>query len=588
MKTKNKNTWIMAGVLILGFLLGWLVFGGSGKTGENHVHEEESGVAEIWTCSMHPQIRQNEPGKCPICGMDLIPLDKGGGGDPAVVEMSENAVKLANIQTVMVGKKAAEKVIRLNGKVVPDERKVYTQTTHISGRIERLTVNFTGERVGRGQTLAVVYSPDLVTAQEELLQAYAIKDAQPELFEAAKQKLRNWKIGESRINTIISSQSTIQRFPIGADVNGIVIEKKVEPGDYVERGMPLYEIADLTRVWVLFDIYESEMVWIKEGSKVNYTIASLPGETFEGVISFIDPLINAQTRVATARVEISNKDERLKPGMFASGEIQIMPGSAAQEEIAIPETAVLWTGERSVVYVKETTGNKVGFKLREITLGPSLGNAYVVKSGLREGDEIVVNGAFTVDAAAQLAGKPSMMNPEGGDAGTGHHHGTAPENNTNGNPPVKMKISEEGKAAVEKVMKAYMKLKNALVNDDKTIAQQRLESVKSAVASVDMSLFEGAAHKHWMVVRNELNENAESMNKATDIKAMRQYFKPFSETMIRMANAFGPFSVTLYVQHCPMADSDKGANWLSLSDDIRNPYFGNKMLKCGEVTSEIK
>ncbi|UGU17374.1 efflux RND transporter periplasmic adaptor subunit [Sinomicrobium kalidii] len=588
MKTKNKNTWIMAGVLILGFLLGWLVFGGSGKTGENHVHGEESGVAEIWTCSMHPQIRQNEPGKCPICGMDLIPLDKGGGGDPAVVEMSENAVKLANIQTVMVGKKAAEKVIRLNGKVVPDERKVYTQTTHISGRIERLTVNFTGERVGRGQTLAVVYSPDLVTAQEELLQAYAIKDAQPELFEAAKQKLRNWKIGESRINTIISNQSTIQHFPIGADVNGIVIEKKVEPGDYVERGMPLYEIADLTRVWVLFDIYESEMVWIKEGSKVNYTIASLPGETFEGVISFIDPLINAQTRVATARVEISNKDERLKPGMFASGEIQIMPGSAAQEEIAIPETAVLWTGERSVVYVKETTGNKVGFKLREITLGPSLGNAYVVKSGLREGDEIVVNGAFTVDAAAQLAGKPSMMNPEGGDAGTGHHHGTAPENNTNGNPPVKMKISEEGKAAVEKVMKAYMKLKNALVNDDKTIAQQRLESVKSAVTSVDMSLFEGAAHKHWMVVRNELNENAESMNKATDIKAMRQYFKPFSETMIRMANAFGPFSVTLYVQHCPMADSDKGANWLSLSDDIRNPYFGNKMLKCGEVTSEIK
>ncbi|MGS2764198.1 efflux RND transporter periplasmic adaptor subunit [Sinomicrobium sp. M5D2P9] len=593
MKTKNKNIWIMAGILLFGFLLGWLVFGGSGETKDNHVHGKESSVAETWTCSMHPQIRQNEPGKCPICGMDLVPLeDNASGGDPTVVEMSENAVKLANIRTMTVGRQATEKVIRLNGKVVPDERKVYAQTTHIPGRIEQLTINFTGESVRRGQSLAVVYSPDLVTAQEELLQAYTIRNAQPELFEAAKQKLRNWKIGEAQIDRVLSNQSPIQRFPIGADVNGIVTEKKVELGDYVERGTPLYEIADLSAVWMLFDVYESEMVWIKEGSKVKYTVASLPGETFEGVISFIDPLINAQTRVATARVEVSNKDGRLKPEMFASGEIRVMPGSASGEEITIPKTAVLWTGERSVVYTREGAGNKPGFKLREVTLGPSLGNAYTVKSGLQEGDEIVVNGTFTVDAAAQLAGKPSMMNPEGGNNSAGHHHGNSeiavPGTTESRNVPVKTEISEEAKAALEKVTEAYLVLKDVLVGGDRVATKQALESVRSSIASVDMSLFKGTSHEHWMDVQKEMNGYVERMIGAADIEGMRTYFKPLSDNIIRMANMFGPFSVTLYVQHCPMADSDKGADWLSLSKEIRNPYFGDKMLKCGEVTSEIK
>ncbi|MBC9795925.1 efflux RND transporter periplasmic adaptor subunit [Sinomicrobium weinanense] len=602
MKTKNKNIWIMAGILFLGFLLGWLVFGGSSKPAEDHVHEEtdsrspspSSGSgqakAEVWTCSMHPQIRQNEPGQCPICGMDLIPMDENAsGGDPAIVEMSENAVKLSNIRTMTVGRQNAEKVIRLNGKVMPDERKVYAQTTHIPGRIERLTVNFTGESVRRGQTLAVVYSPDLVTGQEELLQAYAIKDAQPELFEAAKQKLRNWKISESQINKIINNRTPIQRFPIGADVNGIVTEKKAELGDYVERGTPLYEIADLSGVWVLFDVYESEMAWVKEGSTINYTIASLPGETFEGVVSFIDPLINAQTRVATARVEVSNKDGRLKPEMFASGEVQVVAGGEAQEEITVPKTAVLWTGERSVVYTKEDAGGKIGFRLREVTLGPSLGSAYIVKSGLSEGEEIVVNGTFTVDAAAQLAGKPSMMNPEGGSGSTGHQHGNMdmPASGQDNN-PVKMKVSAKAKTALQKITETYLKLKDALTNDDFAVAQKELVNVSSSVSAVDMSLFKGTSHDRWMDLQKELERHSEAMGKAADVEAMRKPFKPFSGAVIRMATTFGPFSVPLYVQHCPMADSDKGADWLSLSEEIRNPYFGEKMLKCGEVTSEIK
>ncbi len=291
---------------------------------------------------------------------------------------------------------------------------------HLIFQVELKNCNFTGAKVNRGQTLAMVYSPDLVTAQEELLQAYRIKETQPELFEAAKQKLNNWKIGESTINKIISSNKPIQQFPITADVSGIITAKKVDLGDYVGQGMPIYEIADLSSLWVLFDVYESDMPWVKVGDKINYTIQSLPGESFEGVVTFIDPLINPETRVASARVEVKNPENKLKPEMFVSGVVSRNVNISASKDIVIPKSAVMWTGERSVVYIKSIVSNKVNFKLREVTLGASLGDAYIIKEGLSTGEEIVVNGTFTVDAASQLAGKPSMMSPEGGKAVTGH------------------------------------------------------------------------------------------------------------------------------------------------------------------------
>jgi Cu(I)/Ag(I) efflux system membrane fusion protein len=247
-----------------------------------------------------------------------------------------------------------------------------------------------------------------------------MKDAQSELFSAAKQKLSNWKIGEATINKIISSNKPIQQFPITADVTGIITAKKVDLGDYVGQGMPIYEIADLSSLWVLFDVYESDMPWVKVGDKIHYTIQSLPGESFEGTISFIDPLINPQTRVASARVEVKNSENKLKPEMFVSGVVNNNVSTSTSKDIVIPKSAVMWTGVRSVVYIKSIVSNKVNFKLREVTLGASLGDAYIIKEGLKKGEEIVVNGTFTVDAASQLAGKPSMMNPEAGKVVTGH------------------------------------------------------------------------------------------------------------------------------------------------------------------------
>ena len=176
MTTKAKNILKATGILLIGLLLGWILFGGNNTSNEIHEHTTEQAENTIWTCSMHPQIKQPEAGKCPLCGMDLIPL-VNQSADMNSIEMTENALKLANIQTMIVGTKNANKEIRLNGKVQIDERKLYTQTTHIPGRVEQLTINFTGDKVSKGQTLAMVYSPELVTAQEELLQANTIKSA---------------------------------------------------------------------------------------------------------------------------------------------------------------------------------------------------------------------------------------------------------------------------------------------------------------------------------------------------------------------------------------------------------------------------
>lgn len=413
MKTKkgifrNKYILILI-VLIIGVFIGYLIAPTEPTDASAHQHISTSDN-QLWTCAMHPQIRKHEPGDCPICGMDLIPIEDEMIADPHAVQMSEYAMKLANVQTMKVGAHESNKEISLNGKVAVDERKVYAQSSHIPGRIEKLFVNFTGEKVSRGQALATIFSTEMISAQQELLQAYALRESSPALFQAAKEKLRNWKISENQINRILENKNPIENFVISADVSGIVTEKLVEPGDYVELGMPIYTIANLSSVWVLFDIYEKDIMWIKEGSKVEFTVASIPGETFNGTVDFIDPLLNSHTRVSTARVVVDNSEGRLKPGMFVSGTIQ-NPVDKTSSALTVPKSAVLWTGERSVVYVKKPGSAQPEFLLRQVLLGPTVGNSYVIEKGLEAGEEIVVNGAFTVDAAAQLAGKPNMMDP---------------------------------------------------------------------------------------------------------------------------------------------------------------------------------
>ena len=252
MKSETKKiVKIALSTLVLGLLLGWLLFGGSNNNKKDeHQHSSEVSGETIWTCSMHPQIRQNEPGDCPICGMDLIPLENDSDTevDPMAISMSKTAMQLANVSTEVVGKTKPVKLLNLNGKVEADERSVYSQSSHIPGRVEKLMVNFTGEYVNQGQIIAYVYSPDLVTAQEELFEARKVVETQPQFFNAAKEKLKNWKLSDTQIAQILQSGTVKEELPIHADVSGYVTEKMVNLGDYVNKGKALYQIANLSSV----------------------------------------------------------------------------------------------------------------------------------------------------------------------------------------------------------------------------------------------------------------------------------------------------------------------------------------------------
>lgn len=592
MENINKTTVIIAiSTLVIGLLLGWIIFGRSNEPQTNeHEHIAMADSESIWTCSMHPQIRKNEPGDCPICGMDLIPLESTDDElDPMAVSMSPTAMQLAQVQTMVVDMGKTDKSIRLNGKVQADERLLFTQSSHIPGRIEKLSVNFTGEFVTAGQVLANVYSPELVTAQEELFEAKKIKETQPALFNAAKEKLKNWKLTDKQINQIVASNKTIEQFPILANVSGYVTKKMVNLGDYIRQGEALYEIADLSNVWLLFDVYESDMTWINKGDAVIYTVQSIPGKTFKGKISYIDPVIDPKTRVAKARLEATNKGLMLKPEMFATGTIEAKTNTG-NASLTVPKTAVMWTGKRSVVYVMQMSAQGVSFIMREVTLGPELGESYVIEEGLQPGEEIAINGTFSIDAAAQLAGKPSMMNPEGGVAMTGHNHGS----NTNTNMetmPVSSKrttISEDAKKSLQPLFDNYFKLKVALASDDFEDAKASGVAMNSSLGKVDMNLFKADAHSQWMQQSTVLKAALQHIKHLGDIKAIREKFISISNSMIVIAESFDPLSTTIYVQHCPMADSNKGADWLSKEAEVFNPYFGASMLKCGEVKQELK
>src|ERR1035437_2297653 len=278
MKKIFLNKYVRYGLLILaGLFLGWLLFHSSKSVKDEHNHSVTESKNEIWTCSMHPQIRKDKPGKCPICGMDLILLNQSGGTkvDSDAVHFSKEAAELANVATSIVSHQRPSKEVRLYGKVPADERLLQNQVAHIGGRIEKLMVNFTGEQVRKGQLLAMIYSPELVTAQQELLEAAKSKQIQPDIYEASKQKLIQWMLTEKQIAQIESSGKVKTDFEVYSYTSGIVTARRVNTGDHVSEGSVLYDIANLSSIWVLFDAYESDLPFLKVGNTISFTLQAL-------------------------------------------------------------------------------------------------------------------------------------------------------------------------------------------------------------------------------------------------------------------------------------------------------------------------
>ena len=396
--------------LTIGLLLGWLLFRTTHAT-DAHQH---SGGKTMYTCSMHPQVTQDHPGKCPICAMDLIPVNdekqSATTTDSNAVVMSDEAVALANIETEVVGSGATNKEVHLFGKILPDQRLEQTQSSYVEGRIEKLFINALGDRVSRGQALAVIYSPTLYATEQELIAAlnFPASPQKKPLIDAAIEKLRLLNITQAQINQLMHTRKASPYTTLTANTSGTVIQKNINQGDYVKQGQVLMKIANLGKVWAMFQAYESDLPFIHVGEKIHFTTEAMPGKVFTGSVSFVDPMIDPSSRTAGVRVEMNNTNGWFKPEMTLTGNI-VANMKQYHGEIVVPKSAVMWTGKRSIVYVKDTGETQPTFRLRRVTLGPSLSNGYVITDGLAEGEEIVTNGTFAVDASAQLAGKESMM-----------------------------------------------------------------------------------------------------------------------------------------------------------------------------------
>ncbi|GAA4282244.1 efflux RND transporter periplasmic adaptor subunit [Gaetbulibacter aestuarii] len=577
-----KKIGIYIGVLIAGLLLGWLLFGrsASNTSEEIHDHNAETEQTQMWTCSMHPQIMQPEPGNCPICGMELIPADsKGSGIGPNSFELSANAMALADIQTTVVGNgMLAENQIKLSGKIVENEEANTVQASYFSGRLDKLYVNYKGESVRSGQLLAILYSPQLYAAQQELLTAERLKASQPELYHAVRNKLKLWKLTDAQINAIEKTGEIKENLPVYATVSGTVTEKLVSEGDYIKEGQPLLKIANLNSVWANFDVYENQIGLFDEGQSVTITTAAYPGKSFKGKVDFISPVLDAQTRTVTLRVVLNNSENRFKPGMFVTATVNDV-SVKGQTALTIPSSAVLWTGERSVVYVK-TDPNEPVFEMREIELGNRIGETYEVLNGLNAGEHIVTQGAFTVDAAAQLQGKKSMMNQES--------ENSKEMDSTSNMKGKRIAVSMDFKNQLESVFEAYIRLKDAMVAGDALKVNNRSKDVLNALNKVDMKLLKKPeAHEVWMPLKKTMTATSERLTKSSDIESQRSYFKRLSNDLLQAVESFG-VNEKVYNIFCPMADNNHGAYWLSKEAAIRNPYFGKAMLTCGEVKQIIQ
>lgn len=567
--------------LLLGLLLGWVVTGRGGQDHAQHSAQDTSlntemvAAESVWTCSMHPQIRENRPGKCPICGMDLIPVSarRGSGAafDPTTYRMSPEAAALAQVRTTRVERAPSVCTVELNGRVTADERTTRTITAEFSGRVERLYADFTGQTVRADEPLLSLHSPELLAAQRELLEAARLRETHAALYSAARERLRQWGISAAQLDAVEHSGEPLPALDVTARTAGTVLERGVSVGDYVGRGDALFTIADLGRVWVVFDAYEGDLAWLSRGDSLSFTVSALPGRTFRSVVAFVDPVVGARARAARVRVEVDNPRAHLKPEMFARaiirGRATAASGTDTKGMVRVPASAVLWTGPRSVVYVQAPGEKDPVFSMREVTLGPRAGDDWFIAEGLEAGEDVVVQGAFAVDAAAQLTGSRSMMN----------RLAPVPV------PVSSVKIPEAFARALSSVTNHYLDLQDALAEDRLEAARAAGVKLRIAVRDVASAPRTTDVETVWRTHGDALVTAAAGIVRESSLDGMRVPFRPLSDALIAVLDATGSTHAGVRVNWCPMADGDRGASWLDREPGIRNPYFGAAMYACGET-----
>lgn len=565
---------------VVGLLLGYFIFGVTSEK-ENTSIEIVTQVNGKWTCSMHPQIGGTENGKCPLCAMDLVFTSDANGNLPNYqFRMSNDAIALANIQTIKVRNESPNNnTLKLSGVITTNKEKDAVQTTLFDGRIDKLYQNSIGKRIRKGQEIGLIYSPELYAAQDKLLTSISYRDTHKKLFNSARNTLGLWKLNDKQIEEIVERGKPIMNFPLFADVTGTITEMIAAEGGYYSQGDPLFKTSDLRTVWGEFDAYESQLSFLKIGQEIDIQLTNMPNEKINAKITYIEPLLNKEKRTVLVRVLIKNHKRTLKPGMFAEAFVNQV--NLGKELPIIPKSAVLWTGKRSVVYKKPFSDKSI-FEMVEVELGQRLGDFYQIQSGVRAGDIIVNEGAFTVDAAAQLKGKKSMMSNKVFDEKT-HHHDHDNMKMELKDVPKRIDISAEFEDEIHLILQDYMNLKEVLVLGDGDEA--RLSSV-SFLKNLEKLEF-NSSFESVDINFTQISKSLVSIKAENNIENQRKEFKFLSDSMINLISSFENFQKPIYIQHCDCVDNFNGASWLSFNEKVINPYFGEAMLNCGRVESVL-
>jgi len=596
-------------------------------------------AGSIFTCPMHPQIRQPSAGRCPICGMELVPAASGAADlDELSVTIEPAQRRLANIQTATVESAPLSATLQTVGVIAVDESRQATVAAYIDGRLERLFADYTGVELKKGDHLAVIYSPQLFAAQVEYIEARralaaagglpAVRQAQEALAANTRQRLREFGMTDEQLAELESTGDPQSRLTIYTPQGGTVVEKLAIEGNYVKAGDPIYRVAELSTVWLMLKLFPEDAIRIHFGQRVEAVVQSIPGERLLGRVAFIDPTVDPKTRTVGVRVELSN-DGRLRPGDYAEAFItlpispqgkvydsdlagkwispmhpQIIRDAPGQCPICgmdlvptsrygfaeqplpqpaslfVPRQAVLLAGGNSIVYVETKPGR---FEIRPVTVGAILRNKVVILDGLKQGESVATAGNFLIDSQMQLAGKPSLIDPARALAAGKEQKEQEQKGPLQFDKVEVTPVGGEAGKSLEQLYAAYFQVQQALSADKQptAAAAQSLHQLAQKLAQ-DTNVPGTSAN-----FLKQIAESAEHLHHL-DLAKARQAFKPISHAVVTLAAHVRGQGARQSFTHfyCPMVEGG-GGDWLQPGGKLLNPYFGSEMLHCGEQVQEF-